>query len=179
MRSQNHSRWLLIAIALISVYAATLNTVTWLTPNRVGYVDSSRLLEKYKGAIAAREKLNKQTETWTQNLKTLEQELNQLNQELVQSKPRTPRKVLQSKQDQIARKREEYARYGQAVSGKSAQLEEELLKPVLAELNAAMADYGEGKGYDIIFGTTAGGNILYGRKAVDLTEDFLSYANAR
>jgi hypothetical protein len=41
-----------------------------------------------------------------------------------------------------------------------------------------MKSFGKERGYDIIFGTVSGGNILYGEDAVNITNEFLKYINS-
>lgn len=167
-----------IALAL-SIYASIMSTWALIGSESIGYIDSARMLEKYKGATAAKEKYEKQTESWNQNLATLQTELTSLNQTMVKEAARISRKQLADKESEIKKKQQEYARYNAAINEKASKLESELMKPVLDELNAAIADFGKQKGQEIILGTLSGGNILYADHATDLTDEFLEYANAR
>jgi outer membrane protein len=101
----------------------------------------------------------------------------QLNQDLVENGNGLSKKVINEKQDAIKKKQNDYVNYSKAINEKAAELEKELLEPVFTELNNKITDFGKAKGYEIIFGTLAGGNILYGNSATDLTEEFLSYAS--
>jgi outer membrane protein len=166
-------------VLLLSVYGSVIGTWTFLGRESIGYIDSSQMLEKYKGAIAARQKFEEQSGSWNQNLHTLQVELTSLNQIVVNEGSKWNRKEVAEKNSEIKKKQQEYARYNSAVNDKSAKLENELMKPVLDELNAAIADFGKKKGYQIILGTLSGGNILYADKIMDLTDEFLEYANAR
>ena len=49
------------------------------------------------------------------------------------------------------------------------------MQPVYGELNSFIRDYGKEHGYDMIWGATSSGNIVYAREAVNLTEDVLKY----
>ncbi|RMF60083.1 MAG: OmpH family outer membrane protein [Calditrichaeota bacterium] len=170
---------IIILTAVVVVYAAVISTLNFVTNPKIAYVNSAILLEKYPGAITARDSLNAQIERWSQNVKTLEKELEQLNSELITQAEKWDKKTLKKKQGVIKKKRQDYARYSRAVQEKAARLEQELFQPVYTEINAYMKDFGDKEGYEIIFGTLAGGNILYGRDAVNVTDEFLAYVRKR
>lgn len=171
--------WLVLLVAVLTVYAASLATISVLNSPQLGYVNSSALLEKYPAAIAAREKIKKQTEEWHQNIKTLELELGQLNQDLIENNQEWDKATRKSKQENFAERQKEFLRYNHVAKEKAAKLEQELMQPVLDELNRRMNAFGDEHGYDIIFGTVNGGSILYAQRAVDLTDQILAYASQK
>ena len=168
-------KWLVLLVAVLTVYAASLATISVFNSPRLGYVNSSALMEKYPAAIAAREKIKKQTEEWQQNLKTLEQELGQLNQALLEKNSERNKAARKSQQEDFVKRQKEFLRYSRTVTEKAAQLERQLMQPILDELNRHMKAFGDEHGYDLIFGTVTGGNILYAQHAADLTEQVLTY----
>jgi outer membrane protein len=161
--------------AVLILYAATIATITFLKTPKIGYIESSVMMEKYQGAQKAREEINTKSEEWKKNIQTMETELTQLNQEIVQNVSKWSHTILQQKQENMQRKQAEYSRYGREANEKAQQLQNELFTPVYTELNAKLTEFGKAKGYDIIFGTLSGGSILYGDKAVNITEKFLEY----
>lgn len=50
---------------------------------------------------------------------------------------------------------------------------------VWKQLNQYVADFGEAKGYDIVFGTSGNGNIMYGKKSMDKTAEVIIYVNEK
>lgn len=168
-------KWGIGITTVVVIYAAVIATLNFLNTPRIGYVNSAILLEKYPGAIAARDSLNAQLEKWNRNVKTLEEELNALNREMIARADKWDTKTLKEKKKALEKKQQDYLRYSRAVQEKAVKLEQELMQPVYDEINAYMKDFGKTYGYDMIFGTLAGGNILYAREAVDLTDDFLTY----
>lgn len=165
-----------IIIAVFVVYASIIATLNFLNTPRIGYVNSSVVMEQYPAAVAARNSLNAQLTSWGKNLKTLEGELKALNQGILAQEPTMDSRVLGEKQEEMKRKQQDYARYNRAVQEKAVQLEQSLMQPVYEEINAGMKSFGEKEGYAIIFGTVAGGNILFAQDAVDLTDEFLAYS---
>ena len=149
----------------------------WIALDRpsIAYVDSAILLERYDRAVAARASLTAQLEAWEQNVQTLQREASALGNRLTSADlSRTQREAVS---DSLNQKQREIARYVEATSRKAAEKEEEVLQPVYAELNARMKAYSEERSIDLLLGTMAGGNILYGADGVDVTEDLLAYLN--
>ena len=64
-------------------------------------------------------------------------------------------------------------RIEQLMQGEDAQMTEE----VLGQINGFVETYGRENGYDLILGTTQTGNLLYGREALDITEELLEALN--
>ncbi len=173
------TKWILLLLAIFSGYAAVLGTISFFDIPKIGYVDSSILLEKYQGAIDAREKIKKQTDEWQDNINTLESELGKLNKEIVEENNAWNKEMRKLKQEAFLKKQNELVRYSRAVNDKAVKLERELTGPVFNTINAYISDFGKIYGYDMIFGTVAGGNILYAKEPVNLTNEFLAYMNGK
>lgn len=178
-QKSGYEKYAIIFTAVAVVYAAVIGTLNFLQTPKIGYVDSSVLMEKYPTAIEAREKFDARMSEWNQNIKTLESEINKLNQEMVADAGKWKKNTLKEKKETLQKKQQDYVRYSRAIQEKAAKLEQELMQPVYAEINAYMKDFGDDAGYEMIFGTLAGGNILFAQDAVDLTKDFLAYAKAK
>jgi outer membrane protein len=157
------------------LYAATLATILYTKSTKIGYIESSVLMKKYPAAVKARQEFDQKTEEWKKNIQTLETELNQLNQDMVAHASKWSRAELAQREETMKKKQQDYARYRNAINDKAQQTENDIFQPVYTDINAKISEFGKAKGYDIIFGTVAGGNILYGDKAVDLTDRFLEY----
>ena len=170
---------LLGIIGVLILYAAVISTLNFINTPKVGYIDSSMLMEKYPPAIKAREDFEQKSTAWKENTNTLENEINQLNQELVEKSSQWAKDQITKRQEDIKKKQIEYQRYGNAISKKAQELEKELFEPVYTELNNKINEFGVDEGYQIIFGTLSGGNILYGNNSTDLTQDFLAYASTK
>lgn len=174
---KNTTQRLYAIVILLILYASIISTLNFLNSSKVGYIDSSILMEKYPPAITAREEFQRKSLTWKENVKTLESELMQMNKELIESSNHFSKKDIQEKQEAIKKKQNDYANYSKAINEKAVELEKELFEHVFTELNNRINDFGKENGYEIIFGTLTGGNILYGSNNNDLTEEFLSYAS--
>jgi outer membrane protein len=172
-------KWQFPAVLLLIVYAATVSTVSLINSPKLGYVDSGILLNSYERIVSAREEINKQSIDWQTNIKTLEGELNVLNIEFLNNSDGWNKKTREVKQEDFAKKQNELAKYSQAIKLKTAELEQKLMLPVFNHLNNRLKNFGEEKGYDIIFGTVSGGSILYSRQVNDLTDEFLRFISEK
>lgn len=160
---------------MLSLFAIAMSGFLFLAQKKIGYVDSMEIFQKYSGTIEAREKMNEKREEWQSNITTLESELTTLTEEIaLQSKYWTSREF-EIKKEQLANKQEELNRYSQLANEKFAQLDEELEQVIYAELNRHFKEFGEKKGYAVILGTAADGNILHGSEEANLTTELLEF----
>ncbi len=164
-------------IALAATVLATLAVVAaaalWLSQPSVAYIDSSQLMRRYDGAIAARQQLQSRQREWSSNVQTLKAETSELGQRLTQASL-SPKQVSQTR-DSLQASQKRLARYSRAVEKKSQKLQQELMQPVYDQLNADIQAFGTDQGYDIVFGTVQGGNILYAADATNITDAFLEH----
>lgn len=174
-----YTPWLLAAALLLSVLSLGFSMYHHIGEPQIAFVESNVLMNKYVKAQANREKLDKRIQGWESNLKTLQKELQKLNREMVKEAGSWSENTKSQKMAAIKEKREEYMKYNQAVNEKAKKLEKELMQPVYNSINAQMKTFGKERGYDIVFGTVSGGNILYGEDAVNVTNDFLEFINSK
>ena len=113
---------LVLLVAVLTVYAASLATISVMNSPRLGYVNSSALMEKYPAAIAAREKIKKHTEEWQQNLKTFESELAQLNQGLIENDQGWDKATRKSKQEDFVKRQKRISALQLCGQGKSGKI---------------------------------------------------------
>ncbi len=67
--------------------------------------------------------------------------------------------------------------YAKQIQENNTKEDNRLTEGVLNQVNAFVEQYAKDNGYDIILGTTTSGNILYGNKAMDITEEVLEAIN--
>lgn len=173
------NRLILAFILVLSIYSAAVGTI-WLAggSSKVAYVNSASLLQQYKGAIEAGKRLEEEGKKWEDNIHTLQAELDSLNFLFANQSELWS---LTKKKDvaTYARKKEQdLNRYSQAVQQKAAARQQELLAPVLSEINNAVADYARENNYSMVLGTIEG-NIVYADNAVDITDAVLTHLNGR
>jgi len=170
--SLDSSRWLILAAGITALLAVALATGLWLTRPSVAYIDSARLMQQYDGAIAVRQQLQERQREWRGNVQTLRAETSALGEQLTQAS--LSPKDIQATRDSLQASQRRLARYRRAVEQKAQSMQKDLMQPVYDQLNADIRRFGNEEGYDLIFGTVSGGNILYAKEATDITDAFLA-----
>lgn len=174
----NPTRWLLPAILILAVYSAVVGTI-WLVRGNSGkmaYVNSAEVLKRYKGAVEANKRFEEEAGKWEANIKTLQSELDSLNFLIVKESQSWNLSKKREVAEFAKKKESDFRRYSEAIQQKAASRQQELLTPVLADINNKIADYAKSEGYVMVFGTTDG-NIVYADQAVDITENVLQVLN--
>jgi Skp family chaperone for outer membrane proteins len=167
--------WLAVAVSLLAACAVSISAFAYAKLPKIGYIDSNVLLHRHGAAVEARKTIDSKIAEWRKNLRTLEIELQQSSRDLEANSASMNQKTRERREADLARRQEEYIRYSKTVSDKLATIEQDAMRPVFETLNGAIGDFRQDRGYDLIFGTVSGGNVLAAAPAYDLTEAFLAY----
>jgi len=81
------------------------------------------------------------------------------------------------RQRSLVRQEQSIYDYSNAINQKAKEEDDKITEGVLNQVNAFVEEYGKRKGYSIILGTTASGNILYGDEKMDITNEVLEELN--
>lgn len=144
---------------------------------RIAYVESVKLLEGYKGALAARRQLEAK-------LKRLEQQHQgavAAFQTAVQQYQARAASMLdgqrREQEEKLAQQEQQVAQQQQQLQQQAAEEEAKLNEQVLGKVNKLLERYGKEQGYDLIL-IAGGGNVAYGRPGLDITPQVLRLLNA-
>ena len=144
---------------------------------KLGFVRSGVLLEKVEIAAEARKKLQEEQEEVKNNVGQLEKDLSDGHEKFMAEQASLNEEERKERIRTLAMKEEELNRYSNNALKKLNALEVERMQPVLQIINTRIATYARNEGFTLIWGTLTEGNILYGEKAVDITEDVIAYIN--
>lgn len=112
----------------------------------------------------------------------MSKELNKLHQEDLRKQKNTVDSIvniLQKQMDsdsstelqkQFVRENNKLKEMGEYFTGRVSQ-------QVWDRINSYIVAYGKEKNYSIILGTQGNGNIMFGKETLDVTDDFIQYAN--
>ena len=159
-------------MALLVVLGLTLDR-----RSKVAYVKVGELLDKYQGMIDARAEYKQKEQVWMANVDTLGQELEQMIKDYEKKRAGYSARERTLTEQLIETKQQEFLRFRDAMQQKAREEDQKMTEGVVNKVNAYLKEYGEDSGYDLILGATAGGNILYGIEAIDLTEAVLKGLN--
>lgn len=141
------------------------------------YVDSLKLLSRYKGMDAARVALDEKSKTWKMNLDTLKSELQADIVALEKSKAPATSSEYKLLQQAAQAKQQQLLSYQESVKEQLQKEDQELSADVLAKVNDYIRRYSEKKGYALVI-VAVNGNVAYGHESKDVTEDVLVGLNA-
>ncbi len=131
----------------------------------VVFVRTNDVMARYKGTIQAHDSFQKDTAAWAEESKQLEDKLKALGKT---AKP-TDSKALEQAREMANRLK--------SLRDKGAQHDQELMTPVLAEVNSGIKKFAKKHGYKLVVGTLQGGVILHGDENLDVTDALLQDLN--
>lgn len=145
---------------------------------KIGFVRSSELVYGYEGMKEAHVIQEEKTKQLKSNIDTLDlnlqQAIAQFNKEyssLSESERKEKEKLLSMQQQNLQQ-------YVKNAENSMKESDSNLTQGILNQVNTLVEKYAKEHGYDIVFGTTSSGNILYGEKVMDITEPVLQFLNA-
>jgi len=146
---------------------------------KLGFVDSERLLTEYSESVKINRELQTEMEKVTKNLSQMDSTIKSLSQAISDSSSRWSLVVRKKRLGLFSKKQDDFNRYRQVSSEQISKKQQESMKPVLAELDIYIKEFARKNGYRLILGTGTGGTILYGDDVADVTEEFVRYAEER
>ncbi len=140
---------------------------------KIGYVNSQQIMAQYKEAQDAQEQLDKINREWEaegRELQTQFQELGQQleSQSLLLSEERQAEK--QAELQALYQKIQQFQNEKWGQNGEFFRKQDEIMKPIIDKINAAIQKVGEEERYDFIFDTVAGNIVYVSDNSNDLTE---------
>ncbi|SNC68187.1 periplasmic chaperone for outer membrane proteins Skp [Hymenobacter gelipurpurascens] len=145
--------------------------------DKVGYVESGKLLDGYQGMKDARRNFEAKAKRWEAQNKTLVQGFQNAVQKYQQQaasltveQRASTEQQLQGRQQQVGQEQEKLQRQAQEEEAKMTQ-------QVLERMNKQMEVYGKQNGYRLILIAAPSGTIAYGRKDLDITSKVLKHLN--
>jgi len=161
-----------LAVFLLSLLNAALAHAQ---EPKLGYIDTVNIFAEFRETIEAEEIYKKELESWKKDAAEKEAEIAQLREELQSQSLMLSEEKLAEKKLVLEQKFKDYQQYMNDVFGENGEAErrnKELTAPIVEKINAIIAQLAEEEGYSIIF-DAAQGNIVYAKKALDLTERVL------
>ncbi len=163
-------------LILVLLLAVALNPVS--AQVKIGYVNSSAILQKFKDAIDVRKQLAELNAQWEQEAKDKQTEIQGLQEQLESQSLLLSEERKKAKAAEI---QDLYLKYQQFLQttwnpqgGQAQKKEIELLEPVYKKINEAIKKTAEEESFNYIFDTVAA-NILYASEdQPDLTERILA-----
>ncbi len=163
----------LISILITASGIFSYHTLT--KEQKLAYVKSGILLQNCKELKQGEEEFEKEMKIVKSNLDTLAQRYQRLEQQFKNGNDRVKKEIGLS----MEQARENYQKYNAQASREMEERKQQISGKIIEKINVLIQEYGKSQNYEIIFGTTNEGSILYGTEAIDLTDEILKLLNEK
>lgn len=168
-----NKQFLLIAFFFIAIIAVGVWSYQN-TRSSLGYIDLKRVIEGFNLKKELQRKYSGLLESKKKYIDSLGLQLQNMEVELSSSA-----KVDTNKTNNFLLKRKHYfdivKSYDEEYKSTNATFDQQ----VNSQLNQYIKEYGEEKGYDLIFGSMGDGHLMHGKKDLDLTDQVIEYINVK
>ncbi|MCD6023790.1 MAG: hypothetical protein K0Q91_706 [Fibrobacteria bacterium] len=169
--------WILPALSLAVALAALTLSWTHRGP-RIAYAETSALVTEFEGSLKARKEFEALQQEWDKNLDLLNDSLLAAASRMKAGYDKAPAAERARMRADLEARNQEMQRYANAVRKMSQEKQEALMEPVLKKVNSYLDLWGREHGYDLVLGTTNGGNILQADTRLNVTRRVLDEMNA-
>lgn len=142
-------------------------------PMKIGFVKSGIVLQDYSEMKNADAQYQQESNMVQANLDTLKNRYIRL---AGKEKSISPSEK-ENWQQQLGTAENDYRKYAEQSNGQMEARKQELTSKVLEKINVVIQEYAKKNNYNIVFGTTNDGSILYGNDGDDLTSEILKELN--
>lgn len=166
-----------VVLLTVSIFSALLSTKTNRLP-KIAVINNDILVNQFSEAVAARKSLELQKHEWEKNIKTIQDTLDTIVKEMSSTYSNSSSQKKSEMESRLNHWNQEYRRYLKTVDQMSIKKEQELMTPVLNQLNSFVKTWAKRKGYDIVIGSGNGGVILSVEDQFDVTYQLISDLNS-
>lgn len=137
----------------------------------VAVLDSGRIFESLGGVTDARELLEAEIEDWNAHADSLQADIDAIELDLTRTLMMSPerRREREALLDEKRAELEQFLSSTFGPGGLAERRNEELVTPIVDEINEAVRELGTENGYDLVL-DTAGGFVVYADESLDITD---------
>jgi len=146
---------------------------------KIVYVRSYDLIEKYQGTLEARGAFEKRKTQMLSNVDSLRLDFERSRNQYMRMAGGLSLEKRSQQEEALGRQQNQMLQYRQAIDQKIQEEDAKMMQEVLNQINSFVEEYSVREGYDIVLGTTLSGNILFGEKSLDITDNVLVELNNR
>lgn len=174
----------LIIIMLITLVLAVVISFLlckYISPSpKIAYVDTAKLMVGFNEAARIDRELKEEDDKWKKKLKELKDSLAAHLDLMGKEYDNANLKRKKDLQTMLSIHNQNVNNFREANQKKMENLKQEKLQTVFSKMNLFMSEYGKKHNYSIIFGTVAGGSILFGnQKGYEITSEVIAGLNER
>jgi len=166
-----------LPLAIIALLVSVASFFYLKTSTELVYVDVNKLMDGYKRTAIVKKEYETKAATLKSNVDSLLTNWQTEIKAYEKEKASMTEKVLELKQQLLANKQQQINNYQKAVQKQLGQEDQKITQTVVNDINDYIKEYGESHNYNIIFGASGGGNIMYAKDGSDLTTEILEGLN--
>ncbi|MCB0711041.1 MAG: OmpH family outer membrane protein [Ignavibacteriae bacterium] len=144
---------------------------------KIGVVRTADLIAEYSGIEDARIAFASQKEKWQREFNTLQSDYQKSLEKLDAEWTGLTKSEQQKRSDTIAAQKQNLIGYTQVLNEQAGEEEDRAIEKVMSHINECVRRYAEEHGYDVIYGATVEGSILYSKEALDITDELIKILN--
>jgi outer membrane protein len=171
MKSKKMLGLILAAGIMVMIFASIGNAQI----AKFGYVDSDRIFAEFKEWSKAQEDFNIQYKAWDEEAKSMQKELEDMMTEYEKQKLILSAEKKKEREAAIETKRNALDAFTKDIFGPAGAAERknnELVKPLLDKINAAIERVATEGNYDFVFNSSG---LAYAKKDYDITDKVLGF----
>lgn len=146
----------------------------------IAYVNSQQLMEGYQLAESMRLEFDAEQKRMEEDLasrqRSFQNEVEKFQNDIASGS--IGREQAQQKEQQLMAKQQELIQLNDQYSASLAEKEVTMNNQLFETINAFLEKYNAEKGYDFILSYSRGGNVLFAKDSLDITDEILERMNA-
>jgi outer membrane protein len=158
------------------IIAVILLSATALMAQKYAFVDTEYILSNIPAYEAAQEQLDKYSEEWEGEIKSMYEEVDRLYKKYQSESVLLTEDMKRKREDEIISLEQEVKELQNKYFGREGELfkkREELVKPIQDEIYNAVKEIAVAGNFAVIFDTSAGVNLLYTDPKYDKSDEVL------
>lgn len=177
--NSNNITTIIISVLLAVVISFIISN--YLTaPAKIAYIDTGKLMVGFNDANRVNRELKGIDDEWKKKLKVMQDSLASHVELMSREYDKSSAKRKKELQELLSAHNYQINNFREANNKKMQKLQQEKMQDVLNKANVFLGEYGKKHNYSIIFGTVAGGSILYGNQdGYDITGEIIAGLNER
>lgn len=173
------SNILLVAVMLLIAALVITNIFLFARTPRLAYVRSYELVEGFAGMREARASFDKKKSTLLSNVDSLRANYEQARTEYISMGHKYSPAERVEREKLLSQQQNHVMQYQEVIELRLRDEDASMTEAVLGQINSFVEEYASDKGFDVVMGTTRSGSLLYGSKALDITDELLEKLNKK
>ncbi len=147
---------------------------------KIGYIDSQRIFQEYKGRARLEAEWNKKLQEWQQKAAEMRKKIEEKYREIESQRLLLSEEALKEREKELEELQKEYQEFIQRIWGPGGEAEKQnklIMQPLVEKVSEILKRIAEEEGYTIIL-DVAGMGVVYAKPELDLTDRVIEELNS-